>query len=116
MYTLKREGEFFCLPKAGCNHCGIDDKQRRFKYRYEIRAQDNGLDDAGFVIDNKAPQAWFDAIQVLEDSCEILVQRAALAFAALCKSPHTITVAVQPFDGAWVEYEFDCTQKEREIN
>lgn len=112
MYTLKREGEFQCLPRAGCNHCGLDDKQRRFKYRYCIKSLDSGLDGAGFVVDNQTPQEWFDSIQILEDSCEVLVKKAAIAFAALCKAPHTITVAVQPFWGAWVEYEFVCAQKE----
>ncbi len=107
MYTLSRRGEFFAVPK-GCTHCGINSKQSRFGYEYQIVSKDNGLDEKGFVVDNLRMEQWFDELGEISESCELLACRAAKAFATFCRAPHVIKVRIQPFNGAWVEYEFEC--------
>ncbi len=107
MFVIRRTGSFYALPK-GCTHCGVDHRQRRFNYEYAICSYPDGLDQSGFVVDNQAPQIWFDELGEFSESCELLALRAAQVFAAWCKHPHSVMVRITGFQTATVEYTFYC--------
>lgn len=106
MYTLRREGRFYGYPQ-GCCHCGPDHDPRWYDYKYAITVYNCSLDAQGFVLDNRAPQEWFDNHgQGFQDSCELLARRAAYSFARMCKKPYHVSVCVVGFETAAAEFSF----------
>ncbi len=109
MFTLRREGKFFGTP-TGCCHCGPDNEPREYEYAYAITVYNFGLDESGFVLDNRAPEAWFKEHcgEGFSESCELLARTAAYQFASMCKRPYQITVCITGFETARAEFSFYC--------
>jgi hypothetical protein len=87
MYFLRRKGHFIArlIPSKG--HCGIL-PINGFDYEVEICISDDGLDEKGFVINNKEIDLHFQNVKSTRLSCELLACQAARKFVRLIHSAH----------------------------
>jgi hypothetical protein len=81
MFTIRRNDSFEATLAPGTPHCGMGDGQtKKFNYEAWVTIDDDGLDDDGFVIDNKEFQEYFEQQRVLRHSCEMVCRDAARHF------------------------------------
>jgi hypothetical protein len=102
----------FSVEVDGCYHCGPNhDSPKAFDYEVEVHYHGlQSLDARGFLMDNLAFRMYFEGLQKLTDSCELMAQKAAEFFwkqlNGRCKE---IRVKVWGIKGqAMVEYILDC--------
>lgn len=61
--------------------CGVAIQHGMLNMRWRVELISSKLDANGFVLDNNAVKAHFDAMAVVDVSCELLAQRCAQHFA-----------------------------------
>lgn len=99
------------LDVAGFYHCGPDHTSpKKFDYEVEVHYRRRGLDDRGFLMDNLSFQVYFQSLERLTDSCELMSMRAAEYFWLEARGRCVwVRVAVWGIkDRAVIEYELDC--------
>lgn len=81
---------------AGEFHCGPDHTSPKL-FNWEVRLQwpDAALDPNGFLLDNMSFREYFNAIEVLTDSCELVTIKAAKHFTALAPAAGKVTVTIE---------------------
>jgi hypothetical protein len=87
MFTIRRTDKFTTYLVPNTTHCGIgngvnsgDGQTVEFTYDAWVCMDDKGLDDSGFVIDNKEFKVFFDTQKRTSLSCERLCYKAAQHF------------------------------------
>ncbi len=87
MFTIRRIDKFTTYLVPGTSHCGIgtgknsgDGESVSFTYDAWVKIADQGLDDKGFVIDNKEFKVYFDQQTKTSLSCEMICKNAAKHF------------------------------------
>ncbi len=77
MFKQQADGQFSVEVK-GDFHCGPDHSSPKiFNWEVEICWADSALDQRGFLLDNMEFRKYFNTLGVTEDSCELLVLKAA---------------------------------------
>jgi hypothetical protein len=117
MFTIRRNGEFDA-QLIGSVHCGLTQGFNRFRYEVEISVDNDGLDNQGFVIDNKAIQEYFDTTyrgRPTTRSCEAIARTACEDFKAMLgdRSKHCARVCIRVFGlpTAHIEYDWRSTTR-----
>ena len=111
-------GEFSATLVPGTAHCGLSYGAGigNFKYTVEIEyISDEALDHNGFLLDNLTFQDYFQHLEPINVSCEILARRCANDFKKMVGTRTAyvcaVRVAIYPFGDVFVQYEKrDCQQ------
>lgn len=95
MFKQFAEGTFSVEVK-GDFHCGPDhDSPKVFNWEVEICWSDAALDPRGFLLDNMAFRNYFRTLGVTEDSCELMVLKAAKHYWAEVRDrAQTVSVSI----------------------
>lgn len=117
MPTFKQEASgTFSAEVGGCYHCGPNhDSPKTFDYRVYVEYGGKALDAFGFLNDNLAFDAYFESLNRVTDSCELIAQKAACFFwrqlLGRCK---LIEVTIWGLKQKGVTFVLDCDPEELE--
>lgn len=118
MPTFRQEASgTFSAEVGGCYHCGPNhDSPKEFDYEVEIHYHGKALDAKGFLNDNLAFQEYFESLNMVTDSCEMMARNAACFFwKQLLGRCNQVTVRIWGIKGkAMVEFVLDCDPDELE--
>ena len=95
MFKQLADGKF-SVHVEGPFHCGPDHTSpKTFEWNVEVCWPDDALDPKGFLFDNEYFKQYFDGLQVLTDSCELFVLKAAKHIKAQAKTATSVSVGLR---------------------